>query len=123
VAARKSFLAAKNADFNDFNFKIQKFLPGELLSYKSIDTVCDATEAVNYHTAFLNSVDLPGMPSHHLQLKVRYLNILLRNLNSLRLYNDTRLIVKNLMKNVVEATIWNGKFRGVIIVFMQKINC
>jgi hypothetical protein len=27
------------------------------------------------------------------------------------------------MKNVVEATIWNGKFRGVIIVFMQKINC
>jgi hypothetical protein len=45
-------------------------LPGDLVSYKFIDTVVDATEAVNYLTEFLSSLDLPGMPPHYLQLKV-----------------------------------------------------
>jgi hypothetical protein len=40
------------------------------MSYKSIDTVCDAIKAVNYPTEFLNSLDLPGMAPHNLQLKV-----------------------------------------------------
>jgi hypothetical protein len=41
------------------------------VSYKFIDTVCNAIEAVNYSTEFLNSLDLPGMPPHNLQLEVR----------------------------------------------------
>jgi hypothetical protein len=57
-------------DVDDLNLKIKHLLPGNLVSYKFIDTVCDATEAVNYPTEFLNSLDLPGMPSHNLQLKV-----------------------------------------------------
>ena len=112
VAGRKSHFAAKNVDVNDLNFKIQQLLPGELVSYKSIDTVCDASEAVNYPTEFLNSLDLPGMSPHHLQLKVGSPVILLRNLNPPRLCNGTRLVIKKLMKNIVEASILNGKFRG-----------
>ena len=99
-------------DVNELNLKIQHLLPGDLVSYKSIDTVCDATEAVNYPTEFLNSLDLPGMPPHNLQLKVGSPVILLRNLNPPRLCNGTRLVIKKLMKNVIEAIILNGKFRG-----------
>lgn len=99
-------------DVNELNLKIQHLLPGDLVSYKSIDTVCDATEAVNYPTEFLNSLDLPGIPPHNLQLKVGSPVILLRNLNPPRLCNGTRLVIKKLMKNVIEAIILNGKFRG-----------
>jgi hypothetical protein len=42
--------AAKNVDVNELNLKIQHLSPGDLVSYKSIDTVFDATEAVNYPT-------------------------------------------------------------------------
>jgi ATP-dependent DNA helicase PIF1 len=74
-------------DVNELNIKIQHLLPGDLVSYKSIDTVCDATEAVNYSTEFLNSLYLPGKPPHNLQLKVGFPVILLRYLNPPRLCN------------------------------------
>jgi ATP-dependent DNA helicase PIF1 len=91
-------------------------LPGDLVSYESIDTVCDATESVNYPSEFLNSLDLPGMSPYNLQLKVGSSVILLRNLNPPRLCNGTRLVIKKLMKNVIEAIILNGKFRGENII-------
>lgn len=38
--------------------------------FKSINTVTDPNEAVNYRVEFLNSLDLLGMPLHNLQLKI-----------------------------------------------------
>jgi hypothetical protein len=83
--AEGAILAAKNVDVNELNLKIQHLLPGDLVLYKSIDTVCDAIEAVNYPTEFLNLLDLPGKPPHNLQLKFGSPVILLRNLNPPRL--------------------------------------
>jgi ATP-dependent DNA helicase PIF1 len=97
-------------DVNELNLKIH-LLPRDLVSYKSIDTVCHVTEAVNYRTEFLNSLDLPNIPSHNLQLKIRFSVIFLRNLNPPWLCNGTRLAIKKLMKNVIKAIILNGKFR------------
>jgi ATP-dependent DNA helicase PIF1 len=57
------------------------------------------------------------MPPHNLQLNIGSSIILLRNLNPLRLCNGTRLVIKKLMKNVIEAIILNGKFRGENILF------
>lgn len=52
------------------------------------------------------------MPPHHLQLKVASPIILPRNLNQPRLCNSTRLVIKKLMKNFIEASVLNGKFLG-----------
>ena len=60
------------------------------------------------------------MPPYNLQLKVGSPVILLRNLNPSRLCNGTRLMIKKLMKNFIEAIILNGKFKGENI-FLPRI--
>ncbi|GFU70857.1 ATP-dependent DNA helicase [Trichonephila clavipes] len=108
----RAILAAKNIDVNTINFTIQHGIPSETTTYKSIDTVENQDEVVNYPTEYLNSLELPGMPTHVLTLKIGVPIILLRNINPPRLCNGTRLSVKKMMNNVIEATILTGKFKG-----------
>lgn len=108
----RAILAAKNKDVNGINFDILSKIRGETKTYKSIDCVLNPDEVVNYPTEFLNSLDLPGTPPHILQLKVGVPIILLRNLNQPRLCNGTRLVVKGLLNNIIEATILTGKYKG-----------
>lgn len=108
----RAILPAKNSDVNAINNEIQGEIAGECTSYKSIDTVMNTDETVNYPIEFLNSLDLPGLPPHILSLKIGVPIILLRNINPPRLCNGTRLAVKKLMQNVIEATILHGKSKG-----------
>ncbi|XP_031333941.1 uncharacterized protein LOC116163953 [Photinus pyralis] len=108
----RAILAAKNKDVSDINIEIQNKLSGQTNIYKSIDCVMDPDEAVNYPIEFLNSLDLPGTPPHILQLKIGVPIILLRNLHQPRLCNGTRLAVKQLLNNIIEATILSGKYKG-----------
>ncbi|XP_065370863.1 uncharacterized protein LOC135963006 [Calliphora vicina] len=105
-------LAAKNIDVNSINSNILNTIDGNLKIYKSIDTVTNIEDVVNYPVEFLNSLDLPGFPPHDLQLKIGAPIILLRNIDPPRLCNGTRLIVKKLMNNLIEATIITGKYNG-----------
>ncbi|GBP22164.1 hypothetical protein EVAR_10674_1 [Eumeta japonica] len=77
----RAILAAKNKDIEDLNATIQTFLPGQLVSSKSVDTVMNQDDVLNYPTEFLNSLELPGLPPHNLQLKVGTVVIMLRNIN------------------------------------------
>ncbi|XP_063915454.1 ATP-dependent DNA helicase pif1-like [Zophobas morio] len=108
----RAILAPKNDDVNRINNKIQLKVPGVITEYKSIDTVTEEDQAVNYPVEFLNSLEPPGMPPHILTLKVGSPILLLRNLNTPKLCNGTRLSVKKLMPNVIEATIISGKCKG-----------
>lgn len=79
--SKRAILAAKNEDVDDLNAIIQNFIPGQLFSFKSVDTVINQDDFVNYPTEFLNSLELPGLPPHNLQLKIGSVIIMLRNIN------------------------------------------
>ncbi|XP_037931426.1 ATP-dependent DNA helicase PIF1-like [Teleopsis dalmanni] len=110
--SERAILAAKNKDVNDLNFVIQNQIVGTLHTFKSIDCVTNEEEATNYPTEFLNSLDVPGLPPHNLQLKIGSVVIMLRNLNQPKLCNGTRLVITKLMANVIHAMILKGKFKS-----------
>ncbi|XP_055910737.1 uncharacterized protein LOC129945100 [Eupeodes corollae] len=110
--SERAILAGKNKDVSDLNASILQEIDGQFFAYKSVDTIINEDEVVNYPTEFLNSLDLPGLPSHYLALKEGAPIIMLRNINQPRLCNGTRLSVKKLMANLIEATILSGKYRG-----------
>ncbi|GBP60079.1 hypothetical protein EVAR_7072_1 [Eumeta japonica] len=95
VAGRKNNFSSKKCGHQRIESQDTTIVARVLVSYKSIDKICDATEAVNYPTEFLISLDLPGTPPHNLQLKVGSPVILLRNLNPSLLCNGARLVIKN----------------------------
>ncbi|XP_026482740.1 uncharacterized protein LOC113390965 [Ctenocephalides felis] len=82
-------------------------IAGDLVTYKSIDSITNPDDVVNYPTEFLNSLELTGFPPHNLQFKVGTVIMTLRNLNPPQLCNGTRLSVRRLMPNLIEATIIN----------------
>jgi len=92
--SKRAILAVKNDDIEKISFQIQQLLPGDLMSFKSIDTTVDENETVNFPTEFLNSMDIPGMPIHNLRLKIGSTVILLCNLYPPRLCNGLRLVIK-----------------------------
>lgn len=116
----RSILATKNTIVNDINERIQAMIPGETKTYYSIDTMVDVNESVNFPTEFLNSLDTPGMPLHCLKLKVGSPIILMRNLESPKLCNGTRLCIKQLLNNIIEAKILSGKDKGNTV-FIPRI--
>ncbi|XP_013793848.1 uncharacterized protein LOC106477875, partial [Limulus polyphemus] len=97
---------------NPINQQLLQNIPGNPYIYKSVDTVIDQNEVVNYPTEFLNSLEFPGLPPLQLQLKVGVLIMLLRNLDQPKLCNGTRLIIKALQPHVIEAQIQTGCGKG-----------
>ncbi|GFY63906.1 ATP-dependent DNA helicase [Trichonephila inaurata madagascariensis] len=71
----RSILAPINDQVIVLNQRMLDKIPGESQTYLSINTVC------NYPTEFLNSIIVPGLPPHKIDLKIGVPFILLRNLN------------------------------------------
>ena len=55
---------AKNVDVQDINNIILNRIADEAITYKSIDSVTNENEAVNFLIEFLNSFDVPGLSPH-----------------------------------------------------------
>uniref|UniRef100_A0A0L8H120 DNA helicase Pif1-like 2B domain-containing protein n=1 Tax=Octopus bimaculoides TaxID=37653 RepID=A0A0L8H120_OCTBM len=108
----RAILAPKNVAVTKINQQLMHSLLGNLQTYKSVDTVPDTNEVVNYPPEFLNSLEPPGLPPHILSLKLGTLLMLLRNLEPPRLCNGTRLVIKKMMSHVIEATILSGCGKG-----------
>ena len=102
-----AILAVKNKDTDDLNTEIQNQINGQIHSFSPPVPLLIQMKS---STIQLNSLDLPGLLPHNLQLKVGSGIIMLGNLNQAKLCNGIRPAVKNIMKNLIEATIIIGKF-------------
>ncbi|GBP37618.1 hypothetical protein EVAR_34655_1 [Eumeta japonica] len=91
--SERVILAAKKFYVNELNFRIQDDIPGEMRTYKSVDTATNEDDVVNCPVEFSISLDLPGLPPHNLQLKVGSVVIMLPNINQPRLCIDLDLIL------------------------------
>ncbi|XP_044597462.1 uncharacterized protein LOC123274027 [Cotesia glomerata] len=120
LAEKKAILTPTNDSANSINNFFLEKLSTNQMKYKSIDTVVEVDDAVHYLVEFLHTFNPPGIPSHILNLKIGAPIMLLRNLNPPKLCNGTRLQVKNLHKNIIEATILTGKHEGEVV-FIQRI--
>ncbi|QQP50759.1 ATP-dependent DNA helicase, partial [Caligus rogercresseyi] len=116
----RAILAPTNETVGSINSNLLKQIPGEERSYRSVDSVTETDQVTHYPTEFLNSLDPSGLPPHILTLKHGCPIILLRNLDAPRLCNGTRLIVKQMMAYIIEATIITGQGKGQSV-FIPRI--
>jgi ATP-dependent DNA helicase PIF1 len=66
----RAIVAPRNEDVHELMNKILDMLPGIVTEYKSINTLVDADEVVNFPQEFLNSLDPARLTPHHLLFKV-----------------------------------------------------
>ena len=74
-------LAPLNRATRAINSALVEQLPGECIQYKSVDSVPDESQAVDFPTEFLNSSEVSGLPPHLLLLKVGAPIMILRSLD------------------------------------------
>nr|GEY78911.1 hypothetical protein [Tanacetum cinerariifolium] len=108
----RAILSTKNEHADSINDMLIDRFPGEEKVYYSFDEAEDDTH--NYYPLeFLNSLNVSGLPPHHLCLKIGCQIILLRNLDPANgLCNGTRLICKLFDPNVINAEIAVGQHVG-----------
>ncbi|CEP19618.1 hypothetical protein [Parasitella parasitica] len=105
----------KNIDVTTINNLMLDAVPGEATTYYSADKAQDAEPQIEVPPEFLNSIDTGSLPPHTVNLKVGVPIMLLRNINPKNgLCNGTRLIVRSLLTNVIEASIATGSHIGNI---------
>jgi ATP-dependent DNA helicase PIF1 len=100
---------------------VLSYLPSAQVDFLSADSAEDKEVANTYPSEFLNTLEVSGMPSHKLPLKIGAPVMLLRNLDpSAGLCNGTRLIVRRFTMRVIEAQIIIGKGAGNVA-FIPRI--
>ena len=110
--SERCILAPLNKTTRTINTTLVEKLPGECIQYKSLDSVPDESQAVEFPTEFLNSLEVSGLPPHLLSLKVGAPIIILRSLDPPQVTNGTRCVITKLSANSIEAKISHGKHAG-----------
>ncbi|XP_074356619.1 uncharacterized protein LOC141696368 [Apium graveolens] len=114
----RAILTPTNVVVDDINNSILEKILGILHTYLSQDSIDDAGDKDNeFRSAFpveyLNSLNMPCIPKHELNIKVGVVVMLMRNLNQIMgLCNDTRMIVISCKKNSIECEILCGSHVG-----------
>ena len=77
----KAILCQTNAEVNEVNKIVLDILEGDVHAYLSNDSLIDDGNSHQYPVEFLNSIALPSMPPHCLQIKKKAIIMLLVNLD------------------------------------------
>ncbi|CAA3030170.1 ATP-dependent DNA helicase PIF1-like, partial [Olea europaea subsp. europaea] len=113
-------LTPKNEYVDQINNILLKDIPGKTFTYYSFDETLEETQQ-SIHEDFLNTLTPNGIPPHELILKQNCPVMLLRNINpSEGLCNGTRLICRRFERNVIDAEVANGEYRGKRV-FLPRI--
>ena len=113
--AERAILSPLNTNVKNLNTWLMNEFPGEEKEYRSVDSAMSDNEAVQYPVEFLNSLELTGMPTHILKLKVGSPIMVLRSMEPPKTTNGTRCVVTRLHQNLIEATISCGPFKGEVV--------
>ncbi len=99
---------------------VLSYLPGAHVDFLYADSAEDMEVANTYPSEFLNTLEVSGMPSHELPLKIGAPMMLLRNLDpSIGLCNGTRLIVRRFTMRVIEVEIITCKEAGNVAFILR----
>ncbi|KAK1390836.1 hypothetical protein POM88_019014 [Heracleum sosnowskyi] len=116
--SERAILTPRNNTVFHVNGLIVEKIPGDSVSYFSVDSAEEfpgTTSDLNnsFPTEYLNSLNIPGLPSHELKLKEGVVVMLTRNLNqTLGLRNGTRMMVTRCLSQCVECEVISGTFVG-----------
>ena len=107
-------MAPLNKDVHELNDKIlDSFRSKNEKTYLSYDRIIDECKEMHISEEILNNIVQSGLPLYKLRLKTGSIVILLRNLNiRLGLCNGTKLVVEQLLDNVIVCKILSGKFKS-----------
>ncbi|XP_025631658.1 uncharacterized protein [Arachis hypogaea] len=111
----------------EINNYIVDLLPDKEKNYLSADSICgsDVYSDVDVdwiNVEFLNQIRCSGLPNHSLKLKIGVPIILLRNIDPAGgLCNGTRLVMRDLGRNVIGADIVSGSNVGDKV-FITRMN-
>ncbi|CEP18596.1 hypothetical protein, partial, partial [Parasitella parasitica] len=119
--AGRVVLTPKNKDVSVINQLLLDCISGRKITYYSNNQICDPQFRMHIPVELLNAVESGSLPPHELILRIGAPIILLRNLNPANgLCNGTRLIVRSLRNNTIEAIIITGPNAGDIV-FIPRI--
>ena len=85
----RAILAPLNSMVSTINNRMVRDFPGELLNYSSVDSDMSEDEAIYFPAEFLNSLEVSGLPTHNLNLKVGIPIIILHSLVHTALLPDS----------------------------------
>ncbi|KAK4395914.1 ATP-dependent DNA helicase pif1 [Sesamum angolense] len=116
----RALITPLNDDVNKLNDRVlQAFTGEEEVIYYSFDSVSEDMNNL-YLPEFLNSLSPGNLSPHKLTLKKWGPITLLRNIDpKIRLCNGTRLICRKFGRNVVDAEILTGQFKGTRVLLPQ----
>ena len=116
---KRLMLAPTNKSIDLNNDLVLSSFDSQSQDYYSIDKcLCEdplSPYAADFDVAQINQLT-PGMPAHHLHLKIGSIVVLLVNLNTSKsLCNGTRLIVRKLQTNLIQAETIGSANQGMIV--------